>query len=202
MRNPTQENVPYESISAALALVNLPRLMESSTGNPSISVGIIDGPVDLSHPAFAGSSLRIVRSNRSAACQDARSEACSHGTAIAGILCATRGLNAPAICPSCRFVSYPIFPEHPLGTGGMASATPGELARAIVETVDAGARIINLSLGVIPVDTYTYRELDEACDYAARRGVILVAASGNQGRIGFPAATQSSVGHSGGVLRH
>lgn len=174
-----------ESNFAALALVTLTRVMEVCSGNPLISVGIIDGPIDLAHPAFADTSVRTVRSNQLAACRDARSEACSHGTGIGGILCAKRGLPAPAICPSCKFLIYPIFPEHAQGTDGIASATPTELARAIMETVDAGARIINLSLGVIASDTSTYRVLDQACDYAARRGVILVVASGNQGRIGF-----------------
>jgi len=178
-------SIPRRRHDDPLALVNLTRIMEGHSGDPSISIGIIDGPIDLTHPAFSGSSIRTVRSNQLAACQDARSEACSHGTAIAGILCAKRGSPAPAICPSCRFLFYPIFPEVPQGAHGSTSATPGELARAIVETVDAGAGIINLSLGVIPADTSTDRELDEACGYAARRGVILVTAAGNQGRIGF-----------------
>ena len=169
----------------SLKLVNLTRLMEDRSGNPSISIGIIDGPVDLTHPAFNGSSIKTVRSSQLAACQDARSEACFHGTAIAGILLGKRGSPAPAICPSCRFFLYPIFPENSHSTGGMALATPGKLVRAIVETVDAGVNIINLSLGVIPNNTSIYRDLDEACDYAAKRGVILVTAAGNQGRIGF-----------------
>src|SRR5262245_55944274 len=181
----TTKNLAGDRDHDPFALVNLTRLMKSYSGDRSISIGIIDGPIDLTHPAFSGASIRTVRSNQLAACQDARSEACSHGTAVAGILCAKRGSRAPAICPSCSFLLYPIFPEHPQGASGLASATPGELARAIVETVDAGARIINLSLGVISADTSTYSELDEACDYAARRSVILVAAAGNQGRIGF-----------------
>jgi subtilisin family serine protease len=167
-------------MSTALSLVRLDRLMEECDGDPSISVGIIDGPLDLSHPALAGSTLRAVRPGQLAACEDARSAACSHGTAIAGI-CAERGLPAPAICPSCTFLFYPIFRED----DGSASVTPGELARAIVKTVDAGAKIINLSLGVIPADTSADRELDEARGYAASGGVVLVAAAGNQGRIGF-----------------
>jgi len=79
---------------------------------------------------------------------------------------------------------YPIFPEHLAGSSDLPAATPGELARAIVETVDAGANIINLSLAVLTSDLTSHTELDEACEYACRRGVILVAASGNQGRIG------------------
>jgi hypothetical protein len=181
MRIQMQAMSRSESNVAALSLVRLDRLMDERCGDPSISVGIIDGPLDLGHPAFAGSSLRTVRSDQLAACRDTQSAACSHGTAVAGILCAARGLPAPAICPSCTFLFYPIFPED----DGASSVTPGQLARAIVETVDAGARIINLSLGVIPTDTSVDRELDEACDHAARRGVILVGAAGNQARVGF-----------------
>jgi hypothetical protein len=118
-----------------LALVNLTGLLEGRTGDPSISIEIIDGPIDLTHP-FSGASIRTVRSNQLPACRDVRSEACSHGTAIAGILCAERGSPAPAICPSRSFLFYPIFPERPQGVDGLVSATPGELARAIVETVD------------------------------------------------------------------
>jgi hypothetical protein len=168
-------------VSAALSLVGLTRLMEESKGDPAISVGIIDGPLDLEHPAFATASLRTVKPGQLAVCREARSVACTHGTAIAGILCAERGSPAPAICSACSFLLYPIFPAD----DGAASVTPAELARAIVETVDAGARIINLSLAVIPADTTVDRELDGACDYAAKHGAILVAAAGNQGRIGF-----------------
>jgi hypothetical protein len=168
-------------VSAALSLVGLTRLMEKSKGDPSISVGIIDGPLDLEHPAFATASPRTVKPGQLAVCREARSVACTHGTAIAGILCAERGSPAPAICPACTFVLYPIFPAD----DGAASVKPAELARAIVETVDAGARIINLSLAVIPADTTVDCELDGACEYAAKHGAVLVAAAGNQGRIGF-----------------
>jgi len=181
----TRKRVPRNRGDDPLGLVNLTRLMEGRSVDPSISIGLIDGPADLTHPAFSGSSMRTVRSNQVAACRDSCSEACSHGTAIAGILCAKRGSPAPAICRSCRFLFHPIFPECPPGAGGLASATPEELSRAIMETVDAGARITNLSLAVIPAGRATYRELEEACDYAARPSVILVVAAGNQGRIGF-----------------
>src|SRR5262249_13226099 len=117
-----------EPVSAALALVGLTGLMREGKGDPSISVGIIDGPLDLEHPAFATSSLRTVKLGQVHVCREARSVACSHGTAIAGILCAERGSPAPAICPACTFLLYPIFPAD----DDSASVTPGELARAIV----------------------------------------------------------------------
>jgi hypothetical protein len=173
---------PGEAFLGALSLIRLTRVVGERSGDPSVSVGIIDGPVDLAHPAFAGTSLRTVRRDQVARCQAPGGQACAHGTGVAGILAAGRGSPAAAICPSCTFLLYPIFGE---AEGSPAEATPAELASAIVETVDAGARIINLSLGVIPADTSADRELDAACEHAARRGVILAAAAGNQARLGF-----------------
>lgn len=173
----------------ALSLIGLLSLMRESRGDPSISVGIIDGPVDFDHPAFAGASFQIVNKSGSAACTDMHSLECAHGTAIAGVLCAERGFTAPAICPSCRFFFYPIFPQTRNGHSGrtydLSATTPSHLAQAIFDTVDAGARIINLSLAVLPVDLAVIPELNEACDYAAKKDVILVAAAGNQGRMGY-----------------
>jgi len=72
----------------------------------------------------------------------------------------------------------------------MPSATPQELAEAIIETIDAGARIINLSAAIAQQSSKGERELEEALDYAARRGVIVVAAAGNQGMVGSSAITR------------
>jgi subtilisin family serine protease len=59
-----------------------------------------------------------------------------------------------------------------------------ELSDAIIEVVDGGARIINLSLGLSTSVLVTYPKLQGAYDYALKHGVIIVAASGNQGNIG------------------
>jgi hypothetical protein len=169
---------------SALDLLNLRPLMAESSGNPAVIIGIIDGPVDLGHPAFAGVSVRTVNPDQVAVCQNAASGACLHGTAVAGILCARRGSPAPALCPGCTTLVYPIFGEDSAATGAPVTSA-STLTRAIVETVDAGAKIINLSLGVIGADAAAVAELEAACDHACRKGVILVVASGNQGRIGF-----------------
>jgi subtilisin family serine protease len=64
----------------------------------------------------------------------------------------------------------------------MPSATPAELAQAIVDTVQAGARIINLSVALVK-PAPGEAELGEALDFTAREGVIVVAAAGNQGTL-------------------
>ncbi|HSF28851.1 MAG TPA: S8 family serine peptidase [Candidatus Tectomicrobia bacterium] len=72
----------------------------------------------------------------------------------------------------------------------MPSATPEDLAGAIVESVDAGARVINLSVAHAQPSSKSERALEEALNYAARRSVIVVAAAGNQGTIGSTGITR------------
>jgi subtilisin family serine protease len=181
-----------------LSLIRLRSLMNISGGSPDITIGLIDGPVDLNHPAFNGSTIRAVKDSQLAECKNAGSIACSHGTFIAGILCAKRGLSAPAICPSCTLLLRPIFTEqrrimknsnknnntNKSDTYLFPSSNPEDLSDAIIEIVNAGARIINLSLGLSTSSLVTYPELQEAYDYARQHGTIIIAASGNQGNIG------------------
>jgi subtilisin family serine protease len=74
--------------------------------------------------------------------------------------------------------------------GSMPSATPEELAAAIRDCVNAGARVINLSLGLTRPSINGERALEEAFDQALARGVIVVAAAGNQGTLGSSAITR------------
>lgn len=72
----------------------------------------------------------------------------------------------------------------------MPAATPRELAAAISECIDARARIINLSLGLAQPSTRGEQALEEALNQAVRRGVIVVAAAGNQGALGSSVITR------------
>jgi subtilisin family serine protease len=168
--------------------INLGPLMNISSGISQVAIGVIDGPVDFSHPALKGSKIRTVKDSQLVACKKADSIACMHGTFIAGILCSMRGLYAPAICPNCEVIFYPIFSEEQLNTNEarntIPSSTPEELSKAIVQIIDAGAKIVNLSLELSSSSLIKHQRLKEAYDYALRKGVILVAAAGNQGNIG------------------
>lgn len=167
-------------------------LMRATEGSPEVAVGMIDGPVDLDHPALRNARVRAVPSLRAVPPSGAvkhsgevhrssQNTACGHGTFVAGMLAARRGSRAPAICPGCELVLRPVF--DPRSDGGPATS-PRELARAITDTVAAGARVINLSLGLSRASVGVYHVFHEACDLACRRGVILVAAAGNQGALG------------------
>jgi len=174
----------------ALELVMLPPLIDRTRGRPDVKVGLIDGPVTLSHPELASTHIREIPGGHYNSCTRVNSAACLHGTFVAGVLCAKRGSSAPALCPGCTLLVRPVFAEAKPGNGQIPSTTPYELATAIIECAEAGARIINLSLALAQPSSNGQRELEDALDHAARRGVIIVAAAGNQGTLGSSAITR------------
>ena len=174
---------------SALALVKLPALIERSAGTASVHIALLDGPIATSHPDLAEANLRAVGGGPEAVCTVHQSSACDHGTFVAGILAAKRGSRAPAICPRCTLLVRPIFREV-TNDGRLPTATPNEVADAIVESVGAGARILNLSAATGEPSARTERRLSEALDYAARIGVVVVAAAGNQATLGSSAITR------------
>jgi subtilisin family serine protease len=87
----------------------------------------------------------------------------------------------------------PIFSETTPANETIPSATPEELAAAINECIDAGARLLNVSAALAQIPSAKgKRALEQALDYAARRGVIVVAAAGNQGMVGSTVITRHS----------
>jgi subtilisin family serine protease len=164
--------------------------MERATGSPGVKIGLIDGPVVTQHPGLTGERLREIPTENGATCTQANSTACLHGTFVAGILSAKRNSPAPAICPDCTLLIRPIFAETTWGRDHMPSATPQELAAAIIDCIDAGARVINLSLALAQPSIKGEQALEEALNQAIRRGVIVVAAAGNQGTLGSSAITR------------
>jgi subtilisin family serine protease len=167
-----------------LDLVKLPQLMSLTSGRSEIVVGIVDGPVAADHPDLAQNDIQELPGKTGAACARTGSAACVHGTFVAGILSAKRGSAAPAICPACTLLVNPVFSETATGSAEQPSSTPEELASAILECIEASARVLNLSLAVARSSSKGERALKLALDHAARRGVIIVAAAGNQGTVG------------------
>ena len=178
------------NFASPLDLVKLVPLMETSSGRSETTIALIDGPVMASHPDLSSTKVREIPGRLNGTCARADSMACMHGTFVAGILCAKRGSAAPAICPKCTLLVRPIFPEGSSVNGHMPSATPEELATAIIDCVDACASVINLSAALAQPSAKGERRLEEALDYSAKRGVIVVAAAGNQGTVGSSAITR------------
>jgi subtilisin family serine protease len=175
---------------AALEVVGLTRLMNATTGSPSVTVALLDGPVAIDHPGLSRNAIREGSRGSRAGCSLEASEACTHGTFVAGMLVARRGEFAPAICPGCRLLVRPIFPEHLGRSHRRATATAATLASAIMEVVDDGARVINLSAAMSNVSPTGDSLVEQALDYAARHGVVIVAAAGNYEMLGSTSITR------------
>ncbi len=158
--------------------------MARTCGSPKIVIGLVDGPVARQHSELAIEHIRHIRGAKQSACIDVESTACRHATFIAGILFAKRKSFAPAICPNCTLLLRPVFAETAPGRENVPSATPLALAAAIIECIDEGARVINLSLAVAQSFTTGNEALQQALDYALMQSVIVVAAAGNCGNFG------------------
>lgn len=170
-----------------LDLVGLRPLMARTSGRSSIVVGLIDGRVALDHPAFAGQPVReLHRAAGTGACRRG-DVCCAHGTAVAGVIAGGDG-----VCPGCALLSRPLFTDRPADGGPatcLSGVRTGELAEAITEAVDAGAHVLNLSMAQPAPSGVRDPALERALGHAADRGVILVVAAGNQGRVGSSVLT-------------
>jgi len=186
-------------------LVGLAPLMARSAGRPEVVVGLLDGLVAVGRPAFAGGRLRVLPGRPDATggaagsgpvCPTADGP-CVHGSFVAGVLSAGRASPSPGICPDCTLLIRPVFTGHRTGPGAAPAGAPAplaapveELAAAVVQAVDAGARVLNLSVAPERPSGNGHRGLTAALDHAAAHGVLTVVAAGNQGRLGGSALTR------------
>lgn len=162
----------------ALSLTHLDDLMTRTEGLSSIGIGFIDGPISTDHPNFSTANLKLIGSAQHI-CNS--QTACFHATFIAGLLVGQKTSTTTPICPQCTLLVRPIFADF---DEKQTSASPLELAEAIRETVDAGARLINLSAGLLKSTGITDEKiLRQSLDYAARADVPIVAAAGNNGLV-------------------
>jgi subtilisin family serine protease len=158
----------------AIELARLRGLMAMTRGRPEVRVGLVDGMVEGSHPALAGARLEGGASGRPS-CDVPGGKGCLHATFLASVL-----VGAGGVCPGVTLLSRAIF----LDAADGISARPDAVAEAIHDMIDARADIVNISGGIAAGGLKRYAAVEDACTRAADRGVLIVAASGNQGRIG------------------
>ena len=98
----------------------------------------------------------------------------AHGTSVASIISGSEG-----IAPAAELFVVRVLDDE-------GSGSTYDVAKGIVQAVDRGVQIINLSLGLYQDSPL----LRQAVKYADDRGVIMVAAAGNDGykRMPYPAA--------------
>jgi len=146
---------------------------EKATGiTPSgaqVVVAILDTGIDQDHPDLKTKLARNVNWTSSRTVDDKY----GHGTHVAGSAAAVTN-NATGVagtCPNCVLHNVKV-----LGDDG--SGATSWIANGIVDAADRGAQVINMSFG-----SYTVSETqNRALDYAASKGVVLVAAAGNDGK--------------------
>ncbi|MFJ8034715.1 S8 family serine peptidase [Streptomyces sp. NPDC096032] len=143
-------------------------------GDPEVCIAVLDGPVDLSHPCFAGADLtRLDTLVKEPAGQGLMS---LHGTHVASLIFGQSDSAVRGVAPGCRGLILPVFPD-----GGDSRVQQLDLARAIEQAVEAGAHIINISGGERASDGQLASMLERALRMCDERGVLVVAAVGNDG---------------------
>lgn len=169
-----------------LRRIGLPVAWDRTRGS-SLVVAVLDTGVEADHPDLRGAvrtGYNVVAGNADT------TDTHGHGTSVAGVI-AVRTNNRTGVAGICWTCS--ILPIKVLGDDGVGSMD--DLAAAIVRATDAGARVINMSLGG-PAGAQT---LEDAISYASARNVILVAAAGNSGVSApfYPAAYEQVVSVAG-----
>lgn len=193
----------------AYELVGGPRAAALEAGDPAVIVAVVDSGISDGHPDLAGRvrpgfdmvdldpqrvSQGLELFGDTAGRDRAPMDEMGHGTGCAGII-AARGLRvAPGLAGAC-----PVLPVRALAAARVAGRTEPtaigsgvDIDAALKRAVDLGARVLNLSFGtpgtaLRPGDPVPHVEVIR---YAARRGCVLVSASGNSGddTVYFPAA--------------
>ncbi len=145
---------------------------DNSAWGAGVKIAVLDTGV-ADHPALEGiSSIEV------APAMDDLTPAQGHATAVASLI-ASHDPDAPGIAPAAEIISIRISDES-------GRADSYSLAAGILAGVDAGAQLINISMGTPENNPL----IEEAVSYALDHGVLIVAASGNGSRAEpmYPAA--------------
>jgi subtilisin family serine protease len=136
-----------------------------------VMIAVIDTAIDASHPELEGAIAGIFD-----AVGEGPAEAEPHGTEIAGILVARSALKG--VAPGAKLLSVRAFRG---GGDDPALSTSFQLLKGINWAFVSGAKVMNMSFAG-PLDPL----LERIVKNAAAKGVIFIAAGGNNGPKGGP----------------
>ena len=182
---------PYAAKQWGLEQVRAPAAWDATRGAGAV-VAIVDSGVERSHSelkdklvggaTFLGCKKESTDGNGSCGTGDwndgntsTRSE---HGTHVAGIAAAQgdNGIGIAGVAPDAAIMPVKVLDE--------AGGSFADIAAGIRYAADNGADVINLSLGALPgVQALTLTglisDVQKAIDHARGKGVVVVAAAGN-----------------------
>jgi len=152
-----------------LNAIGAPQVWNQSTG-AGVTVAIIDsgsGP----HPDL-DANLDLGRSIIDGVDSPGANDVGSHGTHVTGIVAAVNGngIGISGVAPSARLLPIRVF------ANGSETSGTDDVALAIRFAVDAGVKVINLSIGSDNVES----RITAAVQYAVSKNVLVVAAAGNE----------------------
>nr|WP_246625190.1 S8 family serine peptidase [Fictibacillus nanhaiensis] len=145
-------------------MINTEKAWDTTKGSNHVVVAVIDGGVHINHPDLRGKMYNpydVVDGDTTFYPDD-------HATHVSGIIAASfNDVGVSGIAPHVRIMPINVFSG--------ASTTAEEVSTAIIYAADKGADVINLSLG-----SYYYSYvIENAINYARSKGLIVVAAAGN-----------------------
>lgn len=151
-------------------------LTDLTAGTADVRVAVIDGPVDLSHPCFQGASLRRVDIGLTE--PDDRGAAMVHGTQVASVLFGQPGSDVQGVAPGCTGILLAALEST---ADGQARGNQVALAQAVGHAIDQRADIICISSSDPSAEGQPEPILATALDRCAANGILVVAATGNDG---------------------
>lgn len=160
-------------------------------GHPEITVAILDTGVHLNHSEYEDTLLpgydfvNIIDGAGKFVGdflgydEDPEDEV-GHGTHVAGIIAAQGARMPVGVVPKCRILPVRVLGAMKRGSKRVGAGLVDNINSGIKWAIDQGSDVINMSLGI--QNTGGGLPHQEVVEYAQRRGVTIVAASGNDGR--------------------
>jgi serine protease len=160
-------------------------------GSSSIKVAVIDSGIYRAHEDFTPTSRFLTGRDYVQGDNDPQ-DTCGHGTHVIGTIAASTN-NGKGVAGVSQATILPFKALEAVGGlfNVQCSGSAANIAQAIRDAADQGARIISMSIG--GPDSTVERD---AVSYAAGKGVLIVAAAGNDGSansVDFPAAYPDSI---------
>jgi len=176
-------NDPFFPYQYGPQKVQAPDAWDVTTSNGNIKIAIVDTGIQLNHPEL---SIKLWPGYNFVDGNLVPNDGNGHGTHVAGIAAALteNGLGIAGMAPSAS-----IIPVRALDNSG--NGLLSNIANAITYSTNAGAKVINLSLG----STQSSITLENAVNYAWSQGVVVIAAAGNEASSTptYPAAYQNVI---------
>jgi subtilisin family serine protease len=170
-------NDPYWPFQWGLFTVGALKAWDTETGtrNP-VTVAVLDTGVDLAHPDLAG---RVIAGSDVANDDDDPTDDEGHGTHVAGIVAARTGnrLGVAGLSWGATVLAVKVLDA----AGGGSDC---DIVLGMVRATDAGARVLNLSLGSDGAKCGLVTQ--QAVDYALGHGALPVVSAGNSAKAGNP----------------